>query len=185
MIMTLDEIINNLNQSRSKPNNLNVKGSPGLYAIFLNDQRKLDPEAEEKEIVLYVGSSSDLKAREFESHFTSENTGFSTLRRSIGAILKDELNLSAYPRSSGSSESNIRNYKFNSDGEDRLTDWMMENLEIGVCPLVNYQDTEKEVINKLQPLLNLTHWDNPNRKQIKRLRKECAEEAKNNRHKTL
>ena len=44
---------------------------------------------------VYVGISADLARRGDEDHFRSGGSGFSTLRRSLGALLKDELKLTA------------------------------------------------------------------------------------------
>ena len=180
--MDIQEIISSINQSRAAFNRVEIEHSPGLYVFFLNDVTKLHPDFEEPfEIVLYAGSSSDLADREFDTHFESGKSGFSTLRRSLGAILKEKLELTAYPRSPGSSKTNVRNYIFNDDGEERLTIWMITNLEVGVFPVKDYKDIEKRLINELKPLLNLTHWENPHRDYIKKLRKVCADEAQKNR----
>jgi hypothetical protein len=131
--------------------------------------------------LIYIGVSKDLAAREFEQHFNSESTGFSTLRRSIGAILKTDLRLTAIPRSSGNSETNVKSYRFLADGEARLTDWMCRNVEIAVCGVGSSKALEVRLITQLKPLLNLTHWPNPDRAEIMRLRRLCADEARKNR----
>jgi len=69
-----------------------------------------------------------------DTHFTSQKTGFSTLRRSVDALLKDELQSTAIPRGTGSSKSNYQNYRFTDAGEEKLTTWMESNLEIAVFP---------------------------------------------------
>ena len=56
------------------------------------------------------------------------------------------------------------------------------SLEIGVCAIEsNYESIERQLIVALKPVLNLKGWDNPYRKDIKALRKVCAEEARQNR----
>ncbi len=112
-------------------------------------------------------------------HFSSRGTGFSTLRRSIGALLKDELTLEAIPRSSGKAQSNYQNYRFRAEGEEKLTSWMAANLEVGVCPVDSeYRPVEKQLIAELQPVLCLTGWPNPHARQIKESRRKCADEAR-------
>jgi len=128
--------------------------------------------------MIYIGLSTNLASREFEHHFSSQRTGFSTLRRSLGAVLKNELKLKAIPRAAGTSSSNVTNYSFADDGNTRLTTWMCEHLEVGVHASARYHELEGSLIAKLEPLLNLTKWMNPDRAELKRLRKVCADEAR-------
>ena len=43
---------------------------------------------------------------------------------------------------------------------------MENNLEIGICPISDVKAIEKDLIGALKPVLNLTGWDNPFRKEI-------------------
>lgn len=126
---------------------------------------------------LYIGRSSNLAEREFDTHFASGKTGFSTLRRSLGALLVERLDLRAVPRAPGPSATNTRNYRFDDAGEDRLSTWMREHLLIGVASHPNPRGVEGELIALACPALNLTGWENPMRAEVKRLRKRCAEQA--------
>ena len=168
-----------LARSRDRPSLLRPPQQGGIYAIYLRQGSSLAPFSPRTDAPIYVGSTSNLAEREFETHFGDEKTGFSTLRRSFGALLRDLLRLKAIPRSKGPSETNVRNYKFDSEGEKRLTLWMAENLEVGFCPFPSeYEQIEKDLISVFEPILNLKGWQNPNRAQIKRLRKICADEAR-------
>jgi len=106
--------------SRSEITRLVAPSGSGVYAIYLRTPGLLMPFAEGQHGRVYIGLSINLASREFEQHFSSKNTGFSTVRRSLGAILKQQLRLRAVPRGPGSSESNFRNYCFQKDGEARL-----------------------------------------------------------------
>ena len=56
---------------------------------------------------------------------------------------------------------------------------MTRNLDIGICFFAPEDLVlEKELISVLKPVLNLTGWKNPEREEIKRLRKVCADEAR-------
>jgi hypothetical protein len=58
--------------------------------------------------VLYVGmTESSLEVR---NHFTHKHSGFSTLRRSLGALLRHELGLWPIPQRAGTVE--IQRYEF-------------------------------------------------------------------------
>lgn len=155
----------------------------GVYAICLTDLDGLAPIDTGRNGLLYVGMTKEgLDAR---NHFHHEHSGFSTFRRSLGAILKSKLSLTAFPRSSGASDSNNRNYRFSDQGEKALSEWMNANLRIGQTALASdIAAQEKELITLLEPPLNLTGWANPQRTLIKRLRAECAEEARRHRAET-
>jgi GIY-YIG catalytic domain len=170
--------LHDLIQSRASISLLDAPSLNGVYAIYLRSPEALEPFIEGRDGLIYIGLSTNLAEREFEQHFATGNTGFSTLRRSIGALLKTGLKLRAIPRSDGPSETNVRNYRFTPKGEDRLTDWMQGNLEVGVHASIHYDQLEDALVGSLKPLLNLTKWPNPQRKEIKRLRKVCADEAR-------
>jgi GIY-YIG catalytic domain len=181
-VFSTTDVVKLLFSSRCRPSGLNPPERPGIYAIFLRDQEQIGWFAAKSGSAVYVGISGNLKQREFDVHFSSGSSGFSTLRRSLGAILKNELNLTCRPRSSGPSETNVTNYKFDEAGEQRLTLWMAENLDIGICPVdQNIKDLEKAVIAETKPVLNLTGWKNPDRASIKELRAACKREAKSRR----
>jgi hypothetical protein len=75
----------------------------------------------------------------------------------------------------------MTNYRFANGGEEKLTEWMLNNLEYS-CVQVNGQnirDLERRLIRYLEPPLNLLLWRNPQAEAVKRLRKICAEEAAN------
>ncbi|SEQ67592.1 hypothetical protein SAMN05518866_10285 [Sphingobium sp. YR768] len=91
----------------------------GLYAFYLNDAKSLAPIEPGEDGLVYIGmTKDDLHVR---NHLLHQNSGFSTLRRSFGALLKIQLGLIAIPRGRGSSESNFRNYCFTPEGEQRLS----------------------------------------------------------------
>jgi hypothetical protein len=173
-----DAASKDLQRTRARLERLSAPPTGGVYAIYLRRPKLLAPFEEGKNGLIYIGLSTNLAAREFEQHFSSERTGFSTLRRSLGALLKRQLALTAIPRTSGPSETNVRNYRFDGDGEGRLTSWMCEHLEVGVHGSQRYADLENFLVPHLRPLLNLTKWPNPNRAEIKRLRALCADEAR-------
>src|SRR5439155_20393330 len=52
----------------------------GVYAIRLITPHALMPFVEGEGGLVYVGMTTDLEAREFDMHFNSAQTGFSTVR---------------------------------------------------------------------------------------------------------
>jgi len=179
---SVSEVVKNLQNSRSKPSSLIPPESPGIYAIFLRDLDQIGWFPSKAGEVVYIGTSGNLKQREFDTHFSPGKSGFSTLRRSLGAILKNELQLQCWPRSPGPSKTNVTNYKFDEAGEQRLTLWMAENLDIGICPVESgMEELEKGAVEEMSPILNLKGWDNPNRAALKELRAICKLEAEGRR----
>ena len=66
-------------------------GGPGVYAYFADTPDALLPVALGPGNLVYVGmTGASLKGR---NHFDHEDSGFSSPRRSLGAILKDRLAL--------------------------------------------------------------------------------------------
>lgn len=179
--MTIDEIAQKLRESRKPISHAEVPSKCDVYGVFLKAPEDLKGFSKNPDGLIYIKWSPDLSKRVCEHHFNSEKTRTSTLRKSIGAILKEEFGLTAIPRSSGPSKTNVTNYKFLPEGEGKLTNWMTDNLEIGICSLGDYESIKKELISLLMPPLNLTGWDNPYQREIRALRKKCADEARTNR----
>ena len=176
------KLLEELTHARVTPADLKLPSAAGIYSIYLREGGSVGQVTANPDGLVYVGVSADLKARGVETHFKTGGSKFSTLRRSIGALLKGQLDLTAIPRSPGSSKSNTRNYKFTDDGERRLTCWMEDHLEVGfVVVSQGAEDVEKAVITALEPPLNLKGWKNPQRALLKRLRAVCAAEAEQNR----
>ena len=167
---------------RAPTSELRFPPGGGIYAIYLSTPGLLIPFPEGQDGLVYIGRSARLADRELKQHFSSGGTGFSTLRRSLGALLKNQLNLTAVPRGIGASEVNLRNYRFAPDGEQRLTEWMLKHLKIGIHSSSNHLRLEEYMVAELTPLLNLTKWQNPYRADIKCLRKECVNEARSSRN---
>jgi len=175
--MTTDDIREAL-LSQRQPHDATPPAKPGVYAFFLKPRGQLLPIAPGVEGLLYIGLTHD--GLDVRNHFMQENSGFSTLRRSLGAILRTHLQLQPCPRAPGASETNTRNYAFAGDGEAILSRWMRANLLASMPPLpgTHLEKLETELITTLEPPLNLTGWDNPQRPLIKRLRASCVSMAK-------
>lgn len=162
---------------------------PGIYAIGFNGWEFLLSSAKGKVKngeIIYIGKTqSSQEARDKKTHFKNGGTKSSTLRRSIGAILREELELVPLPRSfTETTEKRFINYRFDENGEELLTDWMISNLSLsfyefngGVGEL---KDLEKAIIDHLKPILNLkNNTGNPWKSEIESLRKKCSEMARN------
>lgn len=163
---------------------------PGIYGVFfwgstfpLGSARK----AVENRSLIYVGKTESSQVeRDLHQHFASGETGRSTLRRSIGAILRRELGLLPEPRNGREkSDRKYRNYKFEAGGENRLTEWMRTNLGLSFFeydePPIEIKRLERQIIAAASPILNLTNnRTNLWRSEIRRLRDECVDLARTN-----
>ena len=162
---------------------------PGLYAFFLPNGSSLKAFGKGSQII-YVGKAEDsLRQRDLNTHFKDNRTGYSTLRRSIGSILKKELNAIAFSRNGTLKKPNIDNYIFDTKAERKLSDWMNKNLLIGyweynhAIETKSLRDIEVELIIELKPTLDLdqrTRKYNIYKEQLIELRQVCKDEARQN-----
>lgn len=148
----------------------------GVYAFSIDDPIALPSICIGPTGLLYLGmTESSLEVR---NHFFHKNSSFSSLRRSLGALLRKELKLQAVRRGSGRSSKDISHYRFAAPGEDQLTTWMKDHLEYSYELGSNDIPTrERELILHLRPPLNLTLWPNPQKTVVMELRKACRDEA--------
>jgi hypothetical protein len=151
--------------------------SAGIYVFYLSSPGELAGVSIEPPGLIYLGmTDSSLDVR---NHFNHEHSGFSTLRRTLGALLKTSLALRAIPRGSGPSPTSVKNYRFRAADELRLTEWMKTHLTYGfVAVSRDIRAVELALIAELRPPLNLTDWPNPQRRSLRALRDVCRQEAR-------
>lgn len=188
-MMRREEIISAINRTRKSVGQISTLPSKqGIYAFFLAKGVELKEFGLEGGVI-YVGlAKKSLDEREARNHLKSGQTGWSSLRRSLGAILKTELDLVAIPRDKTGTRPRPDKYKFPPDGEIKLTDWMKNNLEYGYWenagePLSkdDLRQEEEQVIIALQPTLDLdrrTKHLNPLAKDLDELREVCRAEVR-------
>jgi plasmid stability protein len=151
---------------------------PAVYGIFANEPDCLPAVQFRRADFLYLGKSKKPINR---GHFETGKTSSSTLRRTLGAILKQQLGIRAYARGRGLLDADFERYRFDEIGEEKLTNWMNANLQIGFSIVVDdIDETESRLIRYCEPVLNLMRWSNPQAERIKALRKICAYEARTN-----
>ena len=147
-----------------------------IYAFYLRERSTLPPIVCDETRLLYVGMTES--CLEIRDHFEHENSGFSTLRRTLGALLKSALRLKAIPRSAGPSKTNVRNFRFRDSDEKKLTEWMRDHLVYSYVAVEgDVRGVERNVIAALRPPLNLTGCRNPYQSELRVRRKDCRLEA--------
>ena len=164
----------------------------GLYCLKLSEETNFNRfENSKNNRVIYVGKAEKYIADRFYDNHLNPIRNFSTFRRSIGAVLKDELSLVALPRidSNGNIMYNAKNvysnYRFNEDGELKINQWIIDNLEYGFIELdsiIDIKEKEDNCKKIIKPCLNCKNDKSYNiyYSEIKRLRAVCREEAENN-----
>ncbi len=121
-----------------------------------------------------------LAGRDVRTHFATGKTGSSTLRRSLAALLADDLELEACPRNT-SEPGYFANFGLEVGGDARLTAWMVEHLRVAVCPAeagVVLDEVETAVLECLLPPLNIDKVRTPWRQQVRSGRQRMAAEAR-------
>lgn len=162
---------------------------PGIYFIGFNGENF--PFPSQVDIVstgdiIYVGKTEkSQKSRDANTHFKSGKTGSSTLRRSVGAILRNKLELKPIPRSQN--EIKMRDFKFIEESEKKLTKWMIENLSLSFYEVTEGKRylklLENQLIELLTPILNISkNKGNPFLRDLKELRRQCRDIARTSKY---
>ena len=182
----IDKIITHLQNNLKPIDEIDqINDISGIYAIALNSNDFPffnDPKIVKGEIIYIGKSDSSIKKRLYRSHFNDKKTGSSTLRRSLGAILKEDLELEPIPRSV--KEKKFRDYAFIYEGEVRLTNWMVNNLSVSFYDYPHgkkqINNLETKIIKRLIPILNLKKNVslNPHLSELEELRAKCKDIAK-------
>ncbi len=155
---------------------------PGIYAIFFSGKffplENKEPKPYE---AIYIGKTeSSQEKRDAKTHFKSGKTGSSTLRKTIGSLLRKKYNLKPIVRSTSDIlKRRFSHFKFDDISEDIISEWMKNNLALS---FYEYPKSKNEIekletflIQKLIPILNIDkNPSNPFSKTLKKMRKESA-----------
>lgn len=151
-----------------------LPASPGAYAWFFDVLPTHVPQNDYVTVdgfrLLYVGIavSESLRRRIIGCHLYRANT--STLRRTLGCLLIDVLNLRplAQPRNK---------FWWGRDGEARLTDWLQKHARIAHVTDTQPEDIESAAISRQGPLLPLNiqkNQANPFGRELRARRRACC-----------
>lgn len=155
--------------------------SPGLYAMYAEPAawQQLGLGRPPDDRPLYVGKAEEsLVTRDLLTHFATGRTGQSSPRRSYAALLVADLALVAIPRRPADPESDKwTHYALVDDGDERLTQWMCDELRLAVWPCkapMALGKLERLVLRELKPALNLTGVSQPWSRQVRQARAAMA-----------
>lgn len=159
---------------------------PGIYAFFYEGEFQLIsgiPFDHGK--LIYIGKTeSSQKSRDANTHFRSGKTGSSTVRRSLGAVLRSILGLRPVPRNNTDYEKGrYSHFKFDEESEIKLTEWMKEHVSISFYEYEGSPEEldslETDIIRKLAPTLNIDkNHSGTYKAKLQKLRKSCAQIAR-------
>lgn len=117
--------------------------------------------------IIYTGiSNKSLQARDYKQHFTGNNAGRSTLRKSLGSMM----GFAKVPR-------DIKNpmngkTKFDMKDEEKLSAWMKENLLLFYKSSTSpkeIKDNEIDYIQHYNPPLNIKDNDNEENRSFREM----------------
>ena len=159
-----------------------VQKVPGLYAFFGDDRAwtelGLSPAFDEQP--LYVGKAErSLQGRDVGTHFAAGKTGSSTVRRSLAALLVDELALVAVPRNLEKPDGSA-NFGLDPVSEGSLSSWMEQRLTLATWSKpegASLDEMETAVVRRLHPPLNLDKVGEP-RRRLREARQRMASTAR-------
>lgn len=150
----------------------------GIYAWYFDE---IPPGVPEKGLcsvegwrLLYIGMVQNQPVRErLLSRHYSGNAEESTLRKSLGCLLRDKLDLTPRKKSARS-----KKWTFGDD-EDKLTEWMRRHARVKLVRIAMKKVKEmKEVLIKhFSPPLNIEEGSHPFVAELEAIRKECGEAA--------
>lgn len=189
---TTDQIIQHFHLSAKLfSEHTEFSSQPGIYAVlYLGKSNTLGAITGLKSgQIIYIGKTlSSQQSRDADTHFKSGRSGSSTLRRSIGALLREEMKLIPIPRGSGKTEKDTTNYRFDDLSEDVLTTWMASNLSLSFFEYPKSPDEirnlELKLLDKLYPVLNIeSNSANPFLREVKSARAKCKRLAEQKRGK--
>ena len=149
-----------------------------VYGVYLAAGRNLPGIAVSDSGLLFIGKTETGAAPQDHFDPPGSDSGTSTERRTLGALLRDELKLTALPGSFGINGRNVSSFRFSPSGEARLSDWIRTSLLVSRLPLSgDVAAAESVLIRHFEPPLNIANWHNPQRDHIMAQRRICAEQA--------
>ena len=104
--------------------------------------------------VIYTGiAGKSLRKRDYKQHFTGNNAGSSTLRKSLGSMF-------GYVKIPRDKDPNTGKTKFKKTDEIKLSKWMQSNLTLYFKSNIKPEILEDVLIRELNPPLNLSKNSN-------------------------
>lgn len=151
---------------------------PGIYAVLYNGrQLGLGLGKDDNPEIVFIGGSD-----RFTRDMVEENTGNSGIRRSLAAMLSVALELKSMPGTKDTKElDRFDNYALIKVSEEKLSQWMKENLYIGhiAVPEADIEKYIQAMVDCKAPVFNLrNNKGNQFVSEVKHYRKLLTEQAR-------
>ncbi len=138
-----------------------IPDNPGNYIVCLKKGSTLPNIGESctmktynKLNVIYTGiAGKSLRKRDYRQHFTGNNAGSSTLRKSLGSMF-------GYAKIARDKDPSNGKTKFKETDEIKLSEWMQSNLVLYYKSNFLPDELEIELISELNPPVNLSKNSN-------------------------
>jgi hypothetical protein len=155
---------------------------PGIYAIYFHGDAFPDENLSIRTgDLVYIGKTeSSQQSRDRDTHFKSGKTGSSTLRRTIGSLLREHLSLKPIPRNDKDfAKGRTTFFKFDESSEGKLSSWMKANLSLSFYeypkPPQSIDFLETELVEIAKPIFNISkNTDNTHNAYLTAQRKACG-----------
>lgn len=141
----------------SKNSSNDIPDKAGNYIVCLKEGSKLPNVGIDFEMkthnnlnVIYTGiAGTSLRKRDYKQHFTGNNAGGSTLRKSLGSLF-------GYPKIARDKDPSNGKTKFTLNDEVQLSEWMQSNLVLFFKSNMDHGKLEDQLIKEFNPPLNLS-----------------------------
>lgn len=151
-----------------------VPNEPGVYAVWFSEKAWTQLSiSSSRQGLAYIGVGDPSLRRRYREEWRPKNSGRSSPRRTLGAVLARDLALVPRPRPDRDSNRGARYYVFGTEGEARLTRWLEEHATFASYATEEAKagDVETDLILASSPPLNLTKWSNPLRQALRDARR--------------
>lgn len=149
--MEPDRPLSPLTWHRGPRSQFNLGHDHGLYALFLRNGAELKGITPGEEGLLYIGLAANRKGLKGRCHFNASTRNHSP-RKSLAVLLMEKLTLEPVLVVKPASRNT---WSLAPASEQRLTAWMLENLELATYHCSYPEPLETELIGRFAPPLNL------------------------------
>lgn len=144
-------LLSPLHWHRAPRSQFNLDRDNGLYALFLRDSAELSGITPGAAGLLYIGLAASRQGLKGRCHFNASTRNHSP-RKSLAVLLMEPLALEPVLVVKPGSRNT---WSLTPASEQRLTNWMHENLDLAIFPCPDPELLETKLIGLFAPPLNL------------------------------
>jgi GIY-YIG catalytic domain len=148
----MKDVLDVMTWPRAERSKFNLGAENGLYAIFLRPGAHLPKIEPGVAGLIYIGKASGAKGLKGRCHFLGKTRNHSP-RKSLAFLLREILTLAPELVRKPNCPPT---WTLETQSETRLTDWMIDNLLLAIAHEERPEPTERLLLHKYSPPLNLT-----------------------------